>query len=113
MSCVLYIVCALHGGLDPCSRISLLPCLCCGFLLQKATLRIESKSRGSRVLPIRDFFLGYRTTALQPDEVLVHMGAYRFLWCPSLADLRFFSSGPRTEAFPATGVACLCVCMFV
>ena len=43
------------------------------WLALKATLRIESKSRGSRVLPIRDFFLGYRTTALQPDEVLVHM----------------------------------------
>ena len=36
-----------------------------------AMLRIHSKSRGTRDLSIKEFFLAYRKVALEPDEILV------------------------------------------
>lgn len=40
-------------------------------LASNAILKIHSKSRGSRDLPIKEFFLAYRKVALDPDEILV------------------------------------------
>lgn len=41
------------------------------FVAVNAKFVLKSKARGERVVPAREFFLGYRRTALQPDEVLV------------------------------------------
>ena len=36
-----------------------------------ATFTVTSRARGERMIPAEDFFQGYFTTALEPDEVLV------------------------------------------
>ena len=36
-----------------------------------ATLTIASESGGTRTAPVANFFLGYRTVDLKPNEVLV------------------------------------------
>ncbi len=35
-----------------------------------ATITLTSRARGDRTLPLADFFLGYRKTALAPDEIV-------------------------------------------
>ena len=47
-------------------------------LALEASLRLVS-SRGARALPLDDFFLGYRKTALAPDEVIQNLSMPR-LW---------------------------------
>ena len=38
-----------------------------------ATVTLASRDRGDRTLPFDEFFLGVRSTALQPDEMLVRI----------------------------------------
>ena len=38
-----------------------------------ATVTLASRARGERTLPFDQFFLGVRSTALQPDEMLVRI----------------------------------------
>lgn len=42
-------------------------------LALKATCVLASRQRGVRTVPIDDFFLGYRKTALQPGEILMQV----------------------------------------
>ena len=42
-------------------------------LAAKATLGVQSISKGSFTIPINEFFIGYRTTALPPDAVITHI----------------------------------------
>ena len=56
------------GNIATASPISdLNPMLCC----LDATLELASAADGTRDLPIRDFFLGYRRVDLRPGEVIV------------------------------------------
>ncbi|KAJ1982432.1 hypothetical protein H4R34_001725 [Dimargaris verticillata] len=61
-------VATLAGNIATASPISdLNPVLVAG----NATLTVQSHADGTRSIPMREFFLGYRKTALKPDEVLV------------------------------------------
>ncbi|KAJ1972089.1 hypothetical protein H4R35_004868 [Dimargaris xerosporica] len=61
-------VATLAGNIATASPISdLNPVLVAG----NATLMVESQADGTRSIPLREFFLGYRKTALKPNEVLV------------------------------------------
>lgn len=42
-------------------------------LAAKATLRVQSLAKGSFSIPITEFFIGYRTTALPADAIITHI----------------------------------------
>uniref|UniRef100_A0A7R9U4K0 FAD-binding PCMH-type domain-containing protein n=1 Tax=Pinguiococcus pyrenoidosus TaxID=172671 RepID=A0A7R9U4K0_9STRA len=63
-------VASLAGNLATASPISdMNPML----MAADATLVLHSLSSGVRELPVREFFMSYRKTALRPDEVIVHI----------------------------------------
>lgn len=43
----------------------------CVFDIQGAVLKVTSLNGGERMIPMQEFFLGYRKTAIKPSEVVV------------------------------------------
>jgi xanthine dehydrogenase/oxidase len=78
-----------------------------------ATLTVASAQRGKRTIPIEQFFLGYRRTALAPDEVLVsvhlpftqpgeHIRAYKQARRKD-DDIAIVNAGMRVQVSPIQG----------
>lgn len=71
-------VACLGGNLTTASPISdMIPML----VACDATLTIASAARGTRALPVRNFFMGYRKVDLQPDELLLSIKVPHFTGC--------------------------------
>src|SRR5262245_44241232 len=66
-----------------------------------AELVVRSAARGERRIPASEFFLGYFTTALEPDELLVEI---RFPSAPSGTKARFLEAARRSGDFAMVGV---------
>jgi carbon-monoxide dehydrogenase medium subunit len=66
-----------------------------------AELVASSKARGSRTIPAAEFFEGYFTTALQPDEILTEV---RFPALPPSSGTCFYEVSRRHGDFAMVGV---------
>jgi hypothetical protein len=69
-----------------------------------ASVQLHSAARGKRVLLLRDFFLAYRKTAMEPDEILVSH--------PRVL-LSILSFLVRVCVCVCCVVLCVCVCVCV
>lgn len=63
---------------------------------------VVRSSRGERVIKADDFFVGYLTTALQPDEIVTEV---RFPALPARTGSTFIEFAPRVGDFAVVGVA--------
>ncbi|HET8914030.1 MAG TPA: xanthine dehydrogenase family protein subunit M [Ktedonobacteraceae bacterium] len=58
--------------------------------------------RGERIIKAQDFFTGYLSTALEPDELLTEV---RFPWIPPQAGVSFMEFSRRTGDYALAGIA--------
>ncbi|MGE0794163.1 MAG: xanthine dehydrogenase family protein subunit M [Acidimicrobiia bacterium] len=70
-------------------------------LATDAVLVARSAARGERAIAAADFFLGYFTTALEPDEILTEV---RFPVAPAGTGVRFEEAARRHGDFAMVGV---------
>jgi CO/xanthine dehydrogenase FAD-binding subunit len=67
-----------------------------------ASVAVESEARGRRVVPWRQFFVGPKRTALEPDELVVAVE-----WQPAAGPAAFAKLGPRGAMVIAVASVCV------